>query len=82
MRFMRNENSLKNVFHLTLAGIICLYLTFDKQQEWDDSKNIASVKWNAAKMQLLSAIWKGTVDRDFLRYSMTRPIDPIDRKAF
>jgi len=46
----RNENSLKNVFHLTLAGIICLYLTFDKQQEWDNSKNIASVKWNAAKM--------------------------------
>jgi len=39
---------IKGVFHLafaTLAGLICLCLTFDKQQRWNNSRSIAS-KWN------------------------------------
>jgi len=37
----------------TLASIICLCLTFDKQQGWNNSKSVASAKWNATYIKNL-----------------------------
>jgi len=45
------KRTIKDAFHLTLAtiaGIVCLHLTLDEQQGWNDFKRIANVKWNAA----------------------------------
>jgi len=45
------DDQSKAAFYLmlaTLAIIICLCLTFDRKQGWNNSTSVASVKWNAA----------------------------------
>ena len=37
--------------HLTLARIVCPYLTFNKRQEWNDFTSIMNIIWNAISVK-------------------------------
>jgi len=68
----RDASVLEGAFHLALATLTAINLSLFDKHQWNDSKSVAGVKWNAARVGRLGSPYPAAFPRKITIIRATR----------